>query len=168
MSEIKGGIFGTLKKYANIKSIAIILIVGVALMCIPSGKKKDPQEKVSPAAGLSAQEYVSGLEARLAAILSTAEGIADVSVMITVSDDGVNRFEQNRSEQNGAGSTELAMKSQGQGAEEPVLTRRSSPTVTGVIVSALGADSPAVRADIKEAVSAVLDVGAHRIAVLSK
>lgn len=154
------------KKYANMRMALIILIIGIVFLCIPAGEKKNekPEERVS----LSYTEYVKDLEKRLSHILSTISGISDVSVMITVSDGGINTHEKDKSIKNEESKASLVLKSQGSGREEPILVKESLPTVLGAVITAKGAENKAKNAEIISAVKAVLNVSAHRISVLPK
>lgn len=164
--EIKQRFEGILKKYMNMRFALIILIIGVIFLCLPSGAKtkQAKEEKENFTTG----EYVKDLEKRLASILSTISGVSDVSVMITISDGGINIFEHDKNIKKEESQTSLVLKKQGSGVDEPVLIKASTPSVLGVVVTAKGAENSKKNAEIMSAVKAVLDVSAHRISVLSK
>ena len=48
----------------------------------------------------------------------------------------------------------------------PLILEEASPAVEGAVIVAQGADSPAVAAALHQAAQALLDVPAHKIAVL--
>ncbi len=169
MEEIKKKWAEIVKKYMNTKSAAVILIIGVLFMCIPSGSaKKTETAKGAASQDTYLEEYARNTEKRLCSILSTIEGVSDVSVMITLSDSGISQYEKNKNSGESESRSELSLKSQGSGQEEPVLVKKSLPSVLGVIVTAKGAGDPTKNSEIMSAVKAVLNVSAHRISVLSK
>ncbi|EEM04135.1 Sporulation stage III protein AG [Bacillus pseudomycoides] len=52
--------------------------------------------------------------------------------------------------------------------ETPIVLRTEKPKVRGVLVVAKGVDNIQVKAMVKEAVTRMLDVPSHRVAVLPK
>lgn len=52
--------------------------------------------------------------------------------------------------------------------EEPLITHTKRPEIAGVLVVADGADDPAIRLRLLEAVSTALDVPAHRVEIEAK
>ena len=54
----------------------------------------------------------------------------------------------------------------GNGATEPLVLMENSPVVEGVMIAAQGADQPAVAAALNQAAQALLDVPAHKVAIL--
>ena len=66
-----------IKKYANNKSLYIIIIIGIVFMLLPTDGKKDEDN-------IKAQMYSDYSEGeRLQEILSKIDGVGEVSVMIT-------------------------------------------------------------------------------------
>lgn len=169
INEMKNKSLMFIKKYMNLKYCAVILIIGVLFMCIGQDGQ-DTKKKIDQSITEEAffTEYKEQTQMHLAKILSTISGVKDVSVMITYKDSGINQYEKNKTLREKESEQELSLKSEGTGKEEPVLVKKSFPTVLGVIVTAQGADNPEVNSKIISAVKAVLDVSAHRISVLSK
>ncbi|MBR5122887.1 MAG: hypothetical protein IKU91_04955, partial [Anaerotignum sp.] len=54
----------------------------------------------------------------------------------------------------------------GDGGTEPLILTEISPVVEGVMIAAQGADQPAVAVALHQAAQALLDVPAHKVAVL--
>ena len=50
----------------------------------------------------------------------------------------------------------------------PVVIKETYPRVKGVIVAAEGADDPHIKSALSKAVTAVLDVSAHRVCIYKK
>lgn len=156
------------RKFMNTKSAAIILIIGVILLTLPIGKTDKAEEKKVTLAEVGGDEYAKRLEKRLSEILSTVSGVADVSVMITLSDSGINTHEKNKSNKNDEETAELSLKSQGSGVDEPVVVKWNYPSVLGVLITARGAEDEQKKAEIMAAAKSLLNVSAHRITVLAK
>ena len=70
-------IIDTLKKY---KFVALILLVGLVLMLLPSGEKEQRMENDSGTESFSLAET----ERRLEALLKNVQGVGQVNVMLTL------------------------------------------------------------------------------------
>jgi stage III sporulation protein AG len=152
-----------LKKYANNKSLYIIIIIGIVFMLLPfggGGQKSDEK----------AQSYnIYSDEARLSGILSKIDGVEDVSVMITYY--GTTSYDVAFEKRvSGSVSEDETTKSE----ESSVITANGQPLVKGevypkakgVIVIARGVKSPTVKKAITDAVTAALEVSSYRVCVL--
>ncbi len=139
--------------------IYILLAVGIGLLLLGSlpGKKDDPPQ---PAANAAEKDYVSDLEARLEETLSSIEGAGEVSVTLVPRDRGSLDVDKDSS---GDGSKTVIVS--GQGGSQALVLAEKYPAVQGAIVVARGAGSDRVRADLAEAVSTALGIGAHRVKV---
>ena len=148
-------------KNKNNRLICLILIIGVVLMAVASvdkNKKADVQPAVTS---------VEDEEKRLANILSQIDGAGEVSVMITY---------YSSSEKNIAYETKVSSREKEESEDkkavmtdgEPMVVKEVYPKVRGVIVTADGGGNSAVRSAISAAVTASLDVPAHRICIFKK
>lgn len=155
------------EKLLNKRIAVIILITGAFLMCLPAGTSKKA-ENTEDTPSLNAEAYTKELEKRLSIILSSIDGVSDVSVMITLKDSGIYTHEHEKSSEASKNNSSLSLKSQGSGKEEPVIIKKSYPTALGVIVTAKGAGNAQKHAQILSAVKAVLNVSSHRVTVLPK
>ena len=151
-------------KNKNNRLICLIFIIGVVLMAAAGGYggKKAPSAKVS-------ETSAADDETRLADILSQIDGAGDVSVMITYyssaeKDIAYETKTASREDKSERSEDKKAVMTDG----EPMVLKEVYPKVKGVIVTADGAGSSAVRSAISEAVSASLDVPAHRICIFKK
>ena len=109
-------------------------------------------------------------EQRMAEILSKVEGAGEVDVMLTFRQTEEKTVAHNETrEENGetlrTEQTAILLED-GDGATEPLVLTEMSPVVEGVVIAAQGADSPAVAAALTQAAQALLDVPAHKVAVL--
>ena len=144
-------------KNKNNRLICLILIIGVVLMAVAS-VDKNKKADVQPTAAVTS---VEDEEKRLANILS------EVSVMITY---------YSSSEKNIAYETKVSSREKEESEDkkavmtdgEPMVVKEVYPKVRGVIVTADGGGNSAVRSTISEAVTASLDVPAHRICIFKK
>lgn len=108
-------------------------------------------------------------EKRLADMLSKIEGAGEVSVMITyyTGTEKSLAYETKTSEREGSGERSEDKKAVTSGGE-PMVVKEIYPSVKGVIVAADGADKPAVKAAIREAVTASTGAQAHRVCIFKK
>ncbi|MGE6629362.1 stage III sporulation protein AG [Bacillus sp. NPDC077027] len=138
-----------------------------------TGKSKNSIEEVE-------QEY----ENQLKEILETIIGVEDVSIVVNVDATSLKIFEKNKS--NKSTMTEETDKEGGirsvtdqtkeeeiviikNGNEEtPVVVQTKKPEIRGVLVVAQGVDNVQIKKTIIEAVTRVLDVPSHRVAVAPK
>lgn len=150
-------------KNKNNRVICIILIIGVVLMAI-AGTGKNTSVKDED------KEYISNScdeEKRLENILSQIDGVGDVSVMITY---------YSSSEKDIAYETKVSSREKEESEDkkavmtggEPMVLKEVFPKVKGVIVIADGGGSDTVKRAVSEAVSASLDVPAHRVCIFKK
>ena len=143
-------------KNKNNRLICLILIIGVVLMAVAS-VDKNKKADVQPTATVTS---VEDEEERL-------DGVGDVSVMITY---------YSSSEKNIAYETKVSSREKEESEDkkavmtdgEPMVVKEVYPKVRGVIVTADGGGNSAVRSAVSEAVTASLDVPAHRICIFKK
>ena len=166
-------------KKMNTKSLFLILLIGVAILALTGlpGKSSAKKDETRAAAAFDREEYTSVLEQRLEKALSSVRGAGKVSVMITLSDSGQNIYAQDeQSEKKTSGTADssasssvdssFVLKNDSGGGQSPLLVRNDLPRVSGVLVTAQGADDAEVKNNLVSAVRAVLDVKAHRVQVL--
>ena len=132
----------------------------------------------------SMRSYEKELEQRVKELLKHVEGIGEVDVMITLRSSGERIFhvdqEKNRSsteEKDSSGGTrkvlteeirEESVLSGASGSQEPVVEKELEPEIAGVVISAQGGGSAAVKAEISEAMEALFGLPAHKIKVLKR
>ena len=163
-------LFGQIK---NTKTLAIIFIVGVVLLMLPTGSKEDKQIKKDEDAFL---EYQENLEEDLEEIVSKIKGVGSVDVMVTLEDSGNTYFAKDESESSTKTDDETAkskdlthvLKGEGSSEEAPLVTKKTYPLVSGVLICANGADNPQIKNNIIKAAQALLGVKSHRIEVLER
>jgi len=163
------------KQIKNNKWIVFIFIIGLGLMLLPtekSGEKKETELVMQE----DYDEYKDKTEKDLKSIISQIKGAGRVDVMITVNDSGSTYFaldesesHTNRSEeQSSERQTQHVFKSKGSNTEEPLITTKKVPQISGVLICAQGAHDARVKNNIISAVEALLGVKSHRIEVLER
>lgn len=156
------------KKMRN--NILLALLLGILLLAAGrsfSGSEGKTASLPQPAAKETADRET---ERRMAEILSKVEGAGQVDVMLTYRQTEEKNIAHNetREESGETLRTEYTaiLLEDGDGATEPLILTEISPVVEGVVITAQGADSPAVAASLNQAAQALLDVPAHKVAVL--
>lgn len=155
----------------------LLLLVGNSLF--PAEKKSDaespPVETEKEAVGGGGE---TELEHRMAQILSQIEGSGNVKVMLTFSmtEQKIVAQEEKREESHAEESgrntenlrteTSVVMLEDVKGGFSPLVLSETAPKVEGVVIVAEGGGDPTVCAALNSAAQALLDVPAHKIAVL--
>ena len=144
-----------LKFLRNKNNLVIIGIMILGIIFMTSFSETDIVKKTDDKADFQ--------EERLESILSDIDGAGSVSVMITYENTGEKNIAYEK-RQNDTSYDEKAVMAGG----EPMVINEMNPRVKGVIVTADGADNISVKRALTEAVSAVLDVDAHRICIYKR
>lgn len=153
------------------KPAVIILIIGVILLILPVGTKT---EKEKPQETETYETYKIETERSLKRILSKVKGVGDVEVFITLENYGEAVYAKNgQGEENGEKSAKefsdnYVLKNDAGGGESPLVVKKETPEVFGVLVVAKGANDPLLKTQIISAVRAVTGAKAHRVEVLEK
>ena len=148
----------------------VILLVGVLLLIVVLPVKEDKNtcsnsQKKAKAKSVSEstcddEEYEKLLEG----ILERMDGGGEVSVMITLSDDGT-RIVDKDTKETSESIEKTTVIYDDEDASVPYVTSTDKPTVSGVLVVAQGGGNPQVNNDISNAVSALFDVPMHKIKI---
>lgn len=150
-----------IRKY---RFVALILLLGLALMLIPFGGKEDT-EKIDQSAAPTQPD----LSAELSAILSQIKGAGEVSVMLSL-DTGIDTiYQSDESITNGDNSTsrnDTVIITDEDRAQTGLVQHIIYPKYRGAIIVCQGADDAAVRLSIAEAVSRITGLGMDKISVL--
>ena len=143
----------------------LVLLAGLFLMLLPSGGEAQPQ----PVAEQNQQE-VPDLQTQLETILSRVEGAGKVKVLLTQSisertvyqtDDMVDTSELSQSVRK-----EVVILTDPSRGQNGLVQQVIAPVYLGAIVLCQGADRPAVKLAIIEAVANATGLGTHNISVL--
>ena len=155
--------------------VAVLLVTGIAALMLSelTSKEEPVSAPVETSESTDVYEYEKRLEDRLVSIISAIEGAGETRVMVTVESGNEDVYLNNSDygeniEPNGENSYEkkdeyvIVDGSSGQGG---IVIRRAEPRVRGVAVVCKGAGSERVRAQIIEAVTALLDISSARVSV---
>ena len=149
----------------------VILLVGVLLLIVVLPVKEDKKtcsnSKKAKSVSESTcddEEYEKLLEKKLEGILERMDGVGEVSVMITLSDDGT-RIVDKDTKETSESIEKTTVIYDDEDASVPYVTSTDKPTVSGVLVVAQGGGNPQVNNDISNAVSALFDVPMHKIKI---
>ena len=178
---------GPAKKFGP--KLLLLLCLGIGLISFnalfnPGGKSTVSNEDTYQAQSNDVSGDRALLE-ELTAMLEQIRGVSNVSIIITLEDSGRQEIasdrEQNRRQtvegDSGGGSREITEDTlreshvilrDAQGREIPLIVQENQPRYRGVVVVASGVEQPLVKAQVVEALSAVLDLPYHRISVLPR
>ena len=132
--------------------VLLVALAGLALMLLPTGTSEEIPSPTVPAE--------ESLESRLEAVLRRIDGAGEVSVLLT-EERGGEVFYQTE------GEAEKTVLITGADRSESGLVRTTQPPAyRGAVVVCRGADSPAVRLAVVEAVANATGLGTDRITVL--
>lgn len=130
------------------------------------------------AKNISNDEYISYLENKLEQMIGGMDGAGRVMVMITLKDGGEKILDKNRpyesatdtSKEDGREEVSEKIKSMQEtvlveqdGNTGPIVVKESYPDIEGVVVLCEGGDNKELALKIKEAVSALFSLDAHKI-----
>ena len=152
-------------------NMMIALLLGVLLLAAGRTFSEEKEENVSADTMEKAVVTVEReTEKRMAEILSKIEGAGLVDVMLTYRQTEEKTIAHNESREEDGESLRTEQTAilleDGDGGTEPLSLTDISPVVEGVMIAAQGADQPAVAAALHQAAQALLDVPAHKVAVL--
>lgn len=157
------------KKY---RYAALILLLGAALLMLPSGRKSAGEKTAGQAEDYG--ESTAETEKKMRQILSEIHGVGNLQIMLTVESGGERHLAQN-SELSYSGSSQTpedcSRRSEtvvvsDDGGEKAVVTKSSAPVYRGALVVCQGAGNPDVKLAVTEAVSALTGLSSDRITVV--
>lgn len=182
MSEKKSSVWDRLtilQKLKNIKHIEFIIIsiFLVILAIIFFSSNTDSKKNETSISGFDIAQYAQILEKRLSVVLSEINGAGRVTVMITL-DGGMSYEYATESEEVTtsssitSGTNSKTTKSESvvivtqNGKSSPLVVKEIYPGIAGVVVVCSGAGSVAVKLDIINAITTLLDVDDSKVQVL--
>ena len=152
-----------LKKY---RYAILVLLIGILLMNIPSGKTAKKQEKETV---ITLQPAVD-MEKRLVEVLGQIEGVGRVEVMLTQACGEENVYQSNEelsTDESGCSQRkETVTMTDSDRNETALILRTNAPKYLGAIIVCEGAESSAVRLSLVDAVSKITGLKSDAISVL--
>lgn len=144
--------------------VVIVLIIGLLLMVIPFGEKKQEQTKVNTK--ITEQQDVA---AELTTILSQIKGAGKVTVMLTVKTGKTTVYQSDEDFSGGESGSirqDTVIVTDENRVQSGLVQQELAPEYRGAIIVCEGADKPEVRLHIIEAVASVTGLGTDKISVL--
>jgi len=164
LNKLKERFLEFIQKY---KYVALILLIGIGLMLLPTGKHKEQVVQNQPE--LQKKEEKAASE-QLADILSCIDGAGSVQVFLTVAAGEQTVYQTNDTITSGTDTNNTQIDTvtitDAQRNEAGLVRQINPPIYQGAIVVCQGADSATVRLAIADAVSKVTGLGTDRISVL--
>ena len=152
-----------IKRY---KYAALILAIGLVLMLLPNSTPKVKVEKPVD----TASERIEDIELRLGEILSQVEGAGNVDVLLTQSRGERVLYQTDSSQSENSDSSnhsyDTVLVTDSDKNESGLIVQTESPVYQGAIVLSQGANTPAIKLAIVDAVSKATGLGANQITVL--
>lgn len=148
-----------IKKY---RYAALILLIGIVLMLLPSGKDKNAEV---PSPTVQSEETPSN-EYRLGALLSKIDGAGKVEVILSYASGSQTHYQTDTDSDENKRKTDTVIITNADRKESGLITRVDPPVFLGAVVVCQGADRAAVRLAIVDAVSKYTGLGADQISVL--
>ena len=155
---------GRIKEFfIKYRYVILVVLLGVALMCFPTGKKKAAEPiPVNEAESTVERE----LEDALAHILSQIKGAGKVEVLLTEASGAETMYQSDTHTGSDTGREDTVIISGSDRSQTGLVRQVNPPSYMGAIVVCQGADSASVRLAIVQAVSSVTGLGADHITVL--
>ena len=172
VNEITGKLLKAAKKY---KYALLILLLGVALLLLPSGKK-EAQTQNEPADTVTDDKaYAAVTEQRLTEMLSKIEGAGRVEVMLTLRTGTRTRYQtdtQNSEESSDSGTQrsseqKTVILSEGSAYDKAAVSAVDYPLFQGALIVSEGADSASVKLALTQAVAALTGLSSDQITVVN-
>ena len=151
--------------YKN-RAVALVVLLGVLLMLLPTGKTETQQ----PQQQAAASQPRENLETRLEQILSQVSGAGNVRVLLTQERGETSVYQLDLQEVTDGDRREIRQDTVtitgSDRQQEGLLTQVEAPRYRGAVVVCQGGDNPTVRLSVVEAVSGATGLPSNRITVL--
>ena len=146
----------------NYQYALLVMAVGALLLLLPTG---GGEEESGPEPETGAQFEVSDFERKLEKALSSIWGAGETRVVLTLDSGSRDILAQDSRQEDSGSSTSVVTVGRGSGKQEVVPLQTVAPSFRGALVVSSGAEDPAVRLALVEAVSALTGLGSDQIAV---
>ena len=155
-----------LKKY---RYPALILLLGLLLLLLPTGKKTISEQPEEPVAASQEDFDLEAFTREAEALLSRMQGAGEVRLLLALETDGQQTYltdlEESAGETGSQSQRETVLVNR-DGNQYPVTVYRRYPEFRGAVVLCTGGDSPSLTLQLKEAVSSLTGLGMDKITVL--
>ncbi len=154
------------KKY---KYVALVVLAGVVLMLLPSGKGEQQTASDQPVS-VSEAYSLAETEKRLEQLLGRIRGVGQVQVMLTLKSGSSLQLAENRStslrDTENRQDRDVVTLNRGSGYEDVVVTEQTYPVYQGAVVVCQGAGDSSVHLAVIQAVSVLTGLGSDKITVV--
>ena len=154
------------KKY---KYVALVVLAGVVLMLLPSGKGEQQTSSDQPV-NVSEAYSLAETEKRLEQLLGRIRGVGQVQVMLTLKSGSSLQLAENRStslrDTEDRQDRDVVTLNRGSGYEDVVVTEQTYPVYQGAVVVCQGAGDSGVNLAVIQAVSVLTGLGSDKITVV--
>ena len=154
------------KKY---RYVALVVLAGVVLMLLPSGKGEQQTVSDQPV-NVSEAYSLAETEKRLEQLLGRIRGVGQVQVMLTLKSGSSLQLAENRStslrDTEDRQDRDVVTLNRGSGYEDVVVTEQTYPVYQGAVVVCQGAGDSGVNLAVIQAVSVLTGLGSDKITVV--
>lgn len=154
------------KKY---RYVALVVLAGVVLMLLPSGKGEQQVSSDQPV-NVSEAYSLAETEKRLEQLLGRIRGVGQVQVMLTLKSGSSLQLAENRStslrDTEDRQDRDVVTLNRGSGYEDVVVTEQTYPVYQGAVVVCQGAGDSGVNLAVIQAVSVLTGLGSDKITVV--
>lgn len=154
------------KKY---RYVALVVLAGVVLMLLPSGKGEQQVSSDQPV-NVSEAYSLAETEKRLEQLLGRIRGVGQVQVMLTLKSGSSLQLAENRStslrDTEDRQDRDVVTLNRGSGYEDVVVTEQTYPVYQGAVVVCQGAGDSSVHLAVIQAVSVLTGLGSDKITVV--
>lgn len=161
---------GLVAKVGTYKYAALILMLGIILMVIPTKENKQQKAAVEKETVAAKPSDLEMLEARLEAALRHVDGVGDAKVLLTLSGGMTYEYQSDIQSHTKEDDVELqkttVLAADGSGKQSPIIVKTIYPTYQGALVLCQGADSAAVKLNVINAISDLTGLGSDKISVI--
>ena len=158
-----------LKKY---KYAGLVLLLGIALLLLPSGKKEKKTETPVVEESITDEAYAQETEKRLQEMLGQIKGVGQVQVMLTLRRGSQTEYQTDvQLSSNGESSQKseerkTVILSEGSAYDKAAISTVEYPRFLGALIVCEGAEQPTVRLALVEAVAALTGLSSEQITVV--
>ncbi len=162
------------QKLGKLRYPILILLLGVILLLVPGKNRTEEVAKTVPTEKeVGDSDALSVEESRLSSLLSQVEGAGQVKVMLSLSSGSETIYQTDINSTMISGDQSethieetTLLYDVGSGTQAPLIRKQSAPVYQGALILCQGADDPAVRLALTQAVSGLTGLGADRITVV--
>ena len=167
VNELPKKILAGLKKY---KYAVLVLLLGIALMLLPFGKKEEAPEAEVQEDTLTDEAYAQALEQRLEDMLCQVSGAGQVRVMLTLQTGSRTEYQTDTqssdSETQSQEERKTVILSEGSAYDKAAVSAVQYPRFQGALILCQGADQSTVRLSLVNAVAALTGLSSGQITVI--